>query len=168
MRASHCCWPIDIDPEPIKERLTAWGGAALLIKAIRPLDVPGSSQRNLRMKQRQRGYREAEYVESSLNCSALKRNHLALFGDCGGSFTESHQQSRESAEICRSPAPLHLGHAIRKHAAKTFIGKCIPWSPMADRTARDRPNVANGIPKMDWCLHAANRAGVGMRARSTS
>lgn len=52
--------PIDIDPEPIEERLTGWGGAALLIQAIRSFDVPGSTQRNVQLKQRQRRYSEAE------------------------------------------------------------------------------------------------------------
>ena len=34
--------PIDIDAEPIEERLTAWGGAALLVQAVRSLDLPGA------------------------------------------------------------------------------------------------------------------------------
>ena len=67
--------PIDIDPEPIEERLTGWGGAALLIQAIRSFDVPGSTQRNVQLKQRQRGYSEAEYVESLIVLHALG-------GDC--------------------------------------------------------------------------------------
>lgn len=32
--AKQMLLPIDIDPEPIEERLTAWGGAALLVQAI--------------------------------------------------------------------------------------------------------------------------------------
>jgi hypothetical protein len=52
--------PSDSDPEPLEERLTAWGGAALLIQAMRSLDVPGSTGRHVHVKQRQRGFREAE------------------------------------------------------------------------------------------------------------
>ena len=50
--------PIDIDPDPIEEKLTAWGGAALLVQAIRSLDVPGSTERHVQIKQRQRGLTE--------------------------------------------------------------------------------------------------------------
>ncbi len=67
--------PIDIDPEPVEERLTAWGGAALLIQAMRSFDVPGSTKRHIHIKQRQRGYSEGEYVESLLVLQALG-------GDC--------------------------------------------------------------------------------------
>jgi len=41
-----------MDPEPIEEGLTAWGGAALPIQAIRSLDAPGSSKRKVQLKQR--------------------------------------------------------------------------------------------------------------------
>ena len=63
--------PIDIDPEPVEEKLTAWGGAALLVQAIRSMDVPGSARRNLHLKQRQRGYDEGAYVESLVVLHAL-------------------------------------------------------------------------------------------------
>ena len=71
--------PIDIDPEPLDEKLTAWGGAALLVQAIRSLDVPGSACRNLHLKQRQRGYDEGAYVESFVVLHALG-------GDCVDDF----------------------------------------------------------------------------------
>ena len=67
--------PIDIDPEPTEEELTAWGGAALLVQAMRSLDLPGSTRRHVRIKQRQRGYDEAAYVESLVVLHALG-------GDC--------------------------------------------------------------------------------------
>jgi hypothetical protein len=67
--------PIDIDPDPIEEKLTAWGGAALLVQCIRSLDVPGSTERHVQIKQRQRGLTEAEYVESLVVLQALG-------GDC--------------------------------------------------------------------------------------
>lgn len=63
--------PIDIDPEPVEEKVTAWGGAALLVQAVRSLDVPASARRNLHLKQRQRGYDEGAYVESLVVLHAL-------------------------------------------------------------------------------------------------
>ena len=62
-------------PNPIEEKLTAWGGAALLVQAIRSLDVPGSTARHVQVKQRQRGLSEGEYVESLVVLHALG-------GDC--------------------------------------------------------------------------------------
>src|SRR5438270_11155822 len=67
--------PIDIDPEPVEERLTAWGGAALLVQAIRSFDVPGSTKRHVHIKQRERGFSEAEVVERLLLLHGLG-------GDC--------------------------------------------------------------------------------------
>ena len=49
----------EIDPEPLDEQLTGLGGVPLLVRAARSLDVPGSVERHLRLKQRQRGFDEA-------------------------------------------------------------------------------------------------------------
>jgi len=80
--------PIDIDPEPIEEKLTAWGGAALLVQAIRSLDVPGSTARHVQVKQRQRGLSEGEYVESLVVLHAL-----------GGDCIDDLDRLREDAGI---------------------------------------------------------------------
>src|SRR6266496_2840685 len=55
----------EIDSEPLEECLTALGGIPLLVRAARSLDVPGSVERHLRVKQRERGFDEATYVERS-------------------------------------------------------------------------------------------------------
>ena len=44
-----------MDPEPATETLTAWGGTPLLVRAFRSLGLPQSVQRNVHLKQRQRG-----------------------------------------------------------------------------------------------------------------
>ena len=49
----------EIDPEPLEERLTGFGGVPLFVRAVRSLDVPRSIQQNLHIKQRQRGLDEA-------------------------------------------------------------------------------------------------------------
>lgn len=100
--------PIDIDREPIEERLTAWGGAALLIQAIRSFDVPGSSQRNVEVKQRQRGYSEAEYVESLIVLHAL-----------GGDCVDDLERLREDAGL-----PELLGYEVPSpEAARKFLNQ---------------------------------------------
>ncbi|MBC8166770.1 MAG: IS1380 family transposase [Bryobacteraceae bacterium] len=80
--------PIDIDPEPVEERLTAWGGAALLVQAVRSFDIPGSAKRNIHLKQRKRGYDEGAYVESFVLLHAL-----------GGDCVDDLDRLREDAGI---------------------------------------------------------------------
>ena len=54
----------EIDPEPAPETLTALGGIPLRVPAFRWLGLPASVKRQVRIKQRQRGYDEATMVES--------------------------------------------------------------------------------------------------------
>src|SRR5206468_2799204 len=54
----------EIDPEPAREVLTAMGGAPLLVQAFRSLGLAGSVREHVHVKQRQRGYDEATFVES--------------------------------------------------------------------------------------------------------
>ena len=54
----------EIDPQPLEESITALGGVPLLVRVMRSLGVPGSVQRNITLKERDRGYDEATYVES--------------------------------------------------------------------------------------------------------
>ena len=58
----------EIDPELIDECLIALGGVPLLVQAIRSLDVAGAVKRHVRVKQRERGFDEATYVESFGGC----------------------------------------------------------------------------------------------------
>ena len=54
----------ELDPEPLQETLTALGGIPLVVQAFRSLGLPQSIQEHVRVKQRERGYDEATWVES--------------------------------------------------------------------------------------------------------
>ena len=54
----------EVDPEPLQETLTALGGIPLVVQAFRSLGLPRSVQEHVRVKQRQRGYDDATFVES--------------------------------------------------------------------------------------------------------
>jgi hypothetical protein len=96
----------EIDPEPLEECLTALGGIPLLVRAARSLDVPGSVQRHLRVKQRERGFDEASYVESFLVLNAA-----------GGNCLEDFDQLRADAGLSEL-----LGHAVPSaEAARKFL-----------------------------------------------
>lgn len=96
----------EIDPEPATETLTSWGGVPLLVRAFRSLDLPRSVARNVRVKQRQRGYGEATFVESFLILNAV-----------GGECLEDFDRLREDAGLAEM-----LGHEIPSpEAARKFL-----------------------------------------------
>src|SRR5664280_2631543 len=96
----------EIDPQPLEECVTALGGVPLLVRAIRSLDVPGSVQRHLRVKQRERGFDEATYIESFLVLNAV-----------GGDCVEDFEPLREDAGLAAM-----LGHPVPSaEAARKFL-----------------------------------------------
>src|SRR6266705_448669 len=90
-----------IDPQPLEEQVTTLGGIPLLVRAARSLDVPGSVERHLRLKQRERGFDEATYVESFLVLNAV-----------GGDCLEDFDQLREDGGLKEM-----LGHEVPSAAA---------------------------------------------------
>lgn len=78
----------------------------LLVRAACSLDVPGRVQRYVQVKQRQRGFDEASYVESFLVLNAV-----------GGDCLEDFDQLREDAGLAEM-----LGHAVPSaEAARKFL-----------------------------------------------
>jgi hypothetical protein len=75
-----------IDPEPIEETLTSWGGTPLLLQAFRSLALPRSVNQHLQIKQRDRGYDEASMVESFVVLHALG-------GDCLDDFARLREEA---------------------------------------------------------------------------
>src|SRR2546426_9875733 len=86
----------EIDPEPAQEVLTAMGGAPLLVQAFRSLGLAGSVREHVHVKQRQRGYDEATFVES-----------FVLLNGLGGECLDDFQRLREDAGLSEL-----VGHAI--------------------------------------------------------
>jgi hypothetical protein len=90
---------------PLRACVTGLGGIPLLVRAARSLDVPGSVQRHLRVKQRERGFDEATYVESFLVLNAA-----------GGDCLEDFDQLREDAGLSEL-----LGRAERGSGAEISL-----------------------------------------------
>jgi len=96
----------ELDPEPLQECLTAYAGIPLFVRAMRSLDVPGSVKRHLHLKQRERGFDEATYVESVLVLNAL-----------GGECLEDFTRLGEDAGLKQM-----LGHEVPSpEAARKFL-----------------------------------------------
>ena len=95
-----------IDPEPAPETLTALGGIPLLVQAFRSLGLPGSVERQVRIKQRQRGYDEATRVES-----------FVILNAAGGECLEDFERLREDGGLAEL-----IGHEIPSpEAARNFL-----------------------------------------------
>ena len=98
--------PFEYDWEPAEEVLTAYAGIPLMVRAARSFGVPESVARNLSLKQRQRGFDEATYVESFLVLNAL-----------GGDCLEDFERLREDAGLTEM-----LGHQMPSpEAARKFL-----------------------------------------------
>jgi len=96
----------EIDEQPLEETVTAWGGVPLLVRAVRSLGVPGSVKRHLHLKQRERGFDEATYIES-----------FVVLNGVGGDCLEDFDQLREDAGLAEM-----LGHGIPSaEAARKFL-----------------------------------------------
>ena len=104
----------EIDPEPLSETLTAWGGVSLAVQAFRSLGLPASIQRQVHIKQRERGYDEATMVESFVVLNALGGECLEDFshlrGD--GGLKEMLEHEIPSPEAARQF--LYQFHAVEK------------------------------------------------------
>src|SRR5260370_633548 len=96
----------EIDPEPLKEARTAWGGVSLAVQAFRSLGLPASIARQVQIKHRDRGYDEATMVESFVVLNALG-------GECLDDFTHL-REDKGLKEM--------LGHATPSpEAARQFL-----------------------------------------------
>jgi hypothetical protein len=74
----------EVDPEPLPEILTAFGGIPLVVQAFRSLGLPQSVREQVRVKERQRGYDEATFVESFVVLNAAG-------GECADDFERLRQ-----------------------------------------------------------------------------
>lgn len=98
--------PLEYDLEPAEQVLTGYAGIPLFVRAARSFGVPGSVGQHVRLKQRQRGFDEATYVESFLVLNAL-----------GGDCLDDFDRLREDAGLSQM-----LGHEIPSpEAARKFL-----------------------------------------------
>jgi hypothetical protein len=95
---------MEYEAEPIKEKLTALGGLPLLVQTYRALGLASSVNRNVSIKQRDRGFDEATYLESFVILNAAG-------GECLEDFEPLRQDEGLTAMINH---PLPSPEAARK------------------------------------------------------
>jgi len=96
----------EIDPEPLQETLTALGGIPLVVQAFRSLGLPESVRQQVRVKERERGYDEATFVES-----------FVLLNAAGGECLEDFERLRQDPGLAEM-----IGHGLPSpEAARKFL-----------------------------------------------
>lgn len=91
----------EIDPEPAKQTWTARGGIPLVVQTFRALGLPQSVMRNVKIKQRERGFDEATFIEGFVVLNAAG-------GDCIDDF-DYLREDEGLAEL--------IGHKLPSSAA---------------------------------------------------
>ena len=98
--------PFQLDPEPATETLTSYGGVPLVVRAFRSLGLAEAVAQHVRIKQRDRGYDEATFVESFVILNAV-----------GGECLEDFEQLRADPGLAEL-----VGHGMPSpEAARNFL-----------------------------------------------
>lgn len=121
----------DYDEGHNEQKLTAWAGIPLLLQAFRSLDLPRSVERNVRIKQRQRGLDEASYVESFVILNAAG-------GECLEDFAHLRQDGLKDL----------IGHDLPSpEAARKFLYQFHDEELIEQAQQRLLPNQTSYIPE---------------------
>lgn len=88
--------PFSMDPKPAPEVLTSFAGLGLVAQTLASLGVLSSVERNLVVKERQRGFTEAQMVQS-----------IVLLQAAGGECAADMERLRQDAGL-----PQMLGHGL--------------------------------------------------------
>ena len=117
----------EIDPVP-RGTLTALGGIPLGAQAFRSLGLPQSVQDHVRVKERERGYDEATFVES-----------FVILHAAGGECAEDFKRLREDAGLAEM-----LGHALPSPAA------ALQFLDAFHQHARGFTAAIQAVPEAEW------------------
>ena len=122
----------EIDPVPLAENLTALGGAPLVARAFRSLGLPAAIREHVHVKQRERGYDEATYVESFVILNAVA-------GECVADFERLRQDGALSELVGHEfPSP---------RAALEFLYQFHEEEKIAAAQQRRKPGEIAYIPE---------------------
>ena len=96
----------ELDPKPAEEMLTSWGGIPLVVQAFRSLGLPGRVKQHVVVKERQRGYDEATFVES-----------FVMLNAAGGECLDDSERLRADPGLSEM-----IGHGVPSaEAARKFL-----------------------------------------------
>jgi hypothetical protein len=124
--------PIDLSAEPEPALLTALGGLPLVAQTFRSLKLHDSVERHVAVKQRERGFSEAEVVES-----------LVLLHAAGGDCVDDLRRLKADEGL-----EAMLGHAIPSpEMVRPFLERFHSDEAVAAAKAARKPEQIAFIPK---------------------
>lgn len=133
----------EIDPEPLRETLTALGGIPLVVQTFRSLGLPDSVKQQVRVKERQRGYDEATFVES-----------FVILNAAGGECLEDFERLRQDPGLAEL-----IGHGLPSpEAARKFLYAFHEESKIEEAQQRRLPGEIAYIPDETEPLEGLGRA----------
>jgi len=122
----------EIDPEPLPETLTALGGMPLVVQAFRSLGLPESVREQVRVKERDRGYDEATFVES-----------FVILNAAGGECVDDLKRLREDPGLKEM-----IGHELPSpEAARQFLNAFHEEEKIEEAQQRRLPGEIAYIPE---------------------
>lgn len=132
----------EVDPKPLEETLTAMGGIPLVVQAFRSLGLPGSVQQHVTVKERERGYDEATFVESFLILNAA-----------GGECVDDFAHLRSDAGLVEL-----IGHELPSpEAARKFLNAFHEEEKIEEAQQRRLPDAIAYIPEESSALEGLGR-----------
>ncbi len=132
----------EVDPEPLPEMLTAFGGIPLVVQAFRSLGLPQSVREQVRVKERQRGYDEATFVES-----------FVVLNAAGGECVDDFERLRQDPGLAEM-----IGHELPSpSAALQFLYAFHEEAKIAEAQQRRLPGEIAYIPD-----ETASLSGLGL------
>ena len=148
--------PFQLAAEPATEKLTGYGGVPLVVQTFRSLGLSEAVQQQIHIKERDRGFDEATFVESFVVLNAV-----------GGDCLEDFEQLRADPGLVEL-----IGHGIPSpEAARKFLYAFHDEGKLQEAQQQLKLGVLANIPGESEPLsglHGVNRrliAGVGARAK---
>jgi Transposase DDE domain group 1 len=132
----------ELDPEPLPETLTALGGIPLVVQTFRSLGLPESVRKQVRVKERERGYDEPTFVESFVILNAV-----------GGECVEDFKRLREDPGLKEM-----IGHELPSaEAARQFLNAFHEEEKIEEAKQRRLPDQIAYIPEETLPLEGLGR-----------
>lgn len=132
----------ELDPEPLQETLTALGGIPLVVQAFRSLGLPASVKQHVVVKERERGYDEATFVES-----------FVLLNAAGGECVDDFAHLRDDPGLAEL-----IGHELPSpEAARKFLNAFHEEKKIEEAQQRRLPNQTAYIPEENRALEGLGR-----------
>jgi hypothetical protein len=132
----------EVDPQPLEETLTAFGGMPLVVQTFRSLELPKSVREQVEVRERERGYDEATLVES-----------FVILNAAGGECVDDFERLRGDPGLAEM-----MGHELPSpSAARQFLYAFHEQEKIEEAKQRRLPDEIAYIPEETKPLEGLGR-----------